>query len=314
MGLRALLDGLAIPIIQALSARHAIPTVVLTGLDVTDIRETGFEAGALGFLSKHHLSTQALESVVASVLRLHDVEREQEKRMESFGGHGTMMKPMTDWLASVHARLHSLERALAPAADAPAKTRHAAGEIAFLRREVASGLLLLDRDGPSALDIARFDLAAVVTGALDELAGTGETSAPVFEKPLAPVWLESDRALVGDLVAYLVKAAQDEGRESLTLRVGAEGDNVVFVLALGRTGAREGGAWLASRAAGTPVDSGFGVGRPRLGVRAARVRQARDPSVDHGYCAAVKQRGLRAARARAPTGPKHPSLRETRPQ
>lgn len=263
----------AIPIIQALSARHAIPTVVLTGLDVTDIRETGFEAGALGFLSKHHLSTQALESVVASVLRLHDVEREQEKRLETFGGHGAMMKPMTDWLASVHGRLHSLERALASGPDAPAKTRHAVGEIAFLRREVASGLLLLDRDGAAPLDIARFDLAAVVEGALQDLAGTGELPAPAFEKPLVPVWLESDRLLVADLVAQLVKLAQDEVRGALTLRVSAEGENVVFVLAQGRAGAREGGAWLASRAAGTSVDPGFGLGRPRLNLAAKAAEQ-----------------------------------------
>ena len=258
----------AIPIIQALSARHAIPTVVLTGLDVTDIRETGFEAGALGFLSKHHLSTQALESVVASVLRLHDVEREQEKRLESFGGHGLMMKPMTDWLASVHARLHNLERALTPVGGGQGTFSQAANEIAFLRREIASGLLLLDPAGPGPLEIVRFDFAAVAAGALHDLVGADEVPPLAFEEPLAPVWVESDRVVVSDLVAYLVKAAHDECRQAMSLRVGTEGDNAVLVLAPKRAGASEGGAWLASRAAGTPVDPGFGIGRPRLNLAA----------------------------------------------
>jgi len=53
-------------------ARHYdAPSVLVTALDLPDVRRVAFRAGAEAFLAKDDLSTQALEGVTLAVLRHH---------------------------------------------------------------------------------------------------------------------------------------------------------------------------------------------------------------------------------------------------
>ena len=263
----------AVDIIEELAARRSIPTVVLTGLDVIDIRESGYRAGALGFLSKHHLSAEALESVISSVLRLHAVER--LRRFERFD-HDDMAASLEGWLTSIQARLHAIEHSLEPETtglpdargdrSAPAvETRRVRADISFLRREIGFGLPLLhDSASDPVPELSRFDLAEAVRDAAGEFVDdeSADARAIVLDEVPAPVVIESDRTVVTDLLAYLIKATSDErrGRATIRIGVGAEDGDAFVVLSEGRRMTpSESSAWLKqAKQLGPTVDSGSG--------------------------------------------------------
>jgi DNA-binding NarL/FixJ family response regulator len=58
----------SIAFIHKHSQTHGAPFVLLTGLDVPDVRRCALRAGAAGFLSKDELSIQAIEGVMSVVL------------------------------------------------------------------------------------------------------------------------------------------------------------------------------------------------------------------------------------------------------
>ena len=58
----------SIEFIAEFTRRYSAPCILMTGLDEPDIRRIAFRAGVRAFLSKEHLSTQAIEAVSLAVL------------------------------------------------------------------------------------------------------------------------------------------------------------------------------------------------------------------------------------------------------
>ncbi|MGO9741605.1 MAG: response regulator [Roseiarcus sp.] len=61
----------SIGFVHEFARANDVPSVMLTGLDVPDVRRLAFRAGVEAFLSKEQLSTQAIDSVTLAVLRHH---------------------------------------------------------------------------------------------------------------------------------------------------------------------------------------------------------------------------------------------------
>jgi DNA-binding NarL/FixJ family response regulator len=61
----------SIGFIHDFARAHDVPCVLVTGLDVPDVRRVAFRAGVEAYLSKEGMSTQALESVILSVMNRH---------------------------------------------------------------------------------------------------------------------------------------------------------------------------------------------------------------------------------------------------
>jgi DNA-binding NarL/FixJ family response regulator len=59
----------SISFIHRFARTQSAPLVLLTGLDVPDIRRCAVRAGVAGFLSKDELSIQAIEGVIIAALR-----------------------------------------------------------------------------------------------------------------------------------------------------------------------------------------------------------------------------------------------------
>ena len=160
----------------------------------------------------------------------------------------------------MHVRLHDMERSLDPAtagtADGgnegalPAIAAHRLRmEISYLRREIAFGLPLLrdGRDEPD-LDLSSFDLVEAVRNAAGEFIDSGDLAPAIdLDETPVPIPIESDRAMVTDLIAYLIKTASDElrGPGVIRISVGFEDKDAFVVLSQGRSiTLPESSAWL----------------------------------------------------------------------
>lgn len=95
--------------------RGKIPVVLLTGHSDQDIQALGHQAGALGFISKDDLTSNALDAVIRSTLHTHQCEREL---LATLTERDRVLREKLDVLGKLSRQLEDPLNAIADAAHA----------------------------------------------------------------------------------------------------------------------------------------------------------------------------------------------------